>query len=54
MKEEKREVLLDAAKQEATPARGLGTEIASLFWMVGLEEDIPELRGHEIKPASFA
>ena len=53
MEEEVRDILRDASKEEATPARGLGTEIASLFRKVGLEADIPELRGHEIKPASF-
>ena len=31
MEEEVRDILRDAAKEEATPARGLGTEIASLF-----------------------
>jgi plasmid stability protein len=53
MEEEVRDILRDAAKEEATPARGLGTEIASLFRKDGLEADIPELRGHGIKPASF-
>ena len=48
-----RDILRDAAKEEATPVRGLGTEIASLFSKGGLEADIPELRGHGIKPASF-
>jgi hypothetical protein len=32
---------------------GLGTEIASLFAQVGLDEEIPELRRYETKPASF-
>jgi hypothetical protein len=31
-------------------ARGLGTEVASLFATVGFEADIPELRGHSINP----
>jgi hypothetical protein len=35
------------------PAGGLGTEISGLFANVGLYSDIPELRGHEIEPASF-
>lgn len=46
-------MLRDAAKKEATPVGGLGTEIARLFGKVGLDADIPELRGQEIKPASF-
>ena len=53
MEEEVRDILRDAAKEEATPVRGLGTQIASLFRKVGLEADIPELRGHVVKPASF-
>jgi plasmid stability protein len=53
MEEEVRDILRDAVKQEAAPAGGLGTEIASLFEKIGLDEDIPELRGYEVKPASF-
>jgi antitoxin FitA len=53
MEEEVRDILRNAAKEEETPVGGLGTEIASLFTKVGLDTDIPELRGHEIKPASF-
>ncbi len=54
MEEEVREILRDAVKEEDSPAGGLGTEIARLFAKVGLEADIAELRGHEIKPPSFA
>jgi plasmid stability protein len=53
MEEEVRDILRDAAREEATPVPGLGTEIASLFRKVGLDGDIPELRGQAIKPASF-
>jgi plasmid stability protein len=53
MEEEVRDILRDAVKEEAEPSRGLGTEIAALFTKVGLESEIPELRGHEIKPPSF-
>jgi plasmid stability protein len=53
VEEEVRDILRDAAKDEATPGRGLGTEIASLFSKIGLDADIPELRGQRIKPASF-
>ena len=35
------------------PASGLGSEISGLFADAGLRSDIPELRGHRIKPASF-
>ena len=54
MEEEVRDIMRDAAKEEAAPMRGLGTEIASLFTKAGLDADIPELRGHAIKPASFS
>ena len=53
MEEEVRDILRDATKEEATPAGGLGTEIASLFRTVGLEGNITELRRHGVKPASF-
>jgi len=53
MEEEVRDILRDAARREDTPAGGLGTEIASLFTKVGLDADIPEFRGFEIKRPSF-
>ena len=53
LEEEVRVILRDAAKEEATPTRGLGTDIASLFRKVGLDADIPEFRGIEIKPPSI-
>jgi plasmid stability protein len=53
MEEEVRDILRNAAKEESSPVRGLGTEIASLFTKIGLDADIPELRGHQITPASF-
>ena len=34
-------------------AGGLGTEISALFAKAGLDSDIPEFQGHEIKPPSF-
>jgi plasmid stability protein len=52
MEEEVRDILRNALKQEDAPTGGLGTEIASLFRKVGLDMDIPELRGHEIKRTS--
>ena len=55
MEEEVRAILRDAVKPDARPQGGLGTEIAALFRGIGLREgeDIPELRGHTIKPVSF-
>ena len=54
MEEEIRDILRDAVKGEGRqPAAGLGTEIAALFAGIGLDRDIPELRGHVVKPATF-
>ncbi len=53
MEEEVRDILRNAVKEDDTPVGGLGTEIASLFTKIGLEADIPELRGQGIKPTSF-
>lgn len=52
MEQEVREILRDAA-QDTSPAYGLGTAIATLFAKHGLDTDIPEIRGHELRPASF-
>ena len=54
MEEEVRDILRNAVNEQDAAVGGLGTEIASLFAKVGLDEDIPELHGYEIKPASFA
>jgi antitoxin FitA len=51
--EEVKSILPSAANEQDVPAGGLGTEISALFTEVGLESDIPELRGHEVEPASF-
>ena len=53
MEEEIREILRSAVMGEENPAGGLGTEISALFSTGGLNRDIPDLRGHEIRPASF-
>ncbi len=53
MEEEARDILRNAVNEEDIPAGGLGTEISALFTKAGLDSDIPELRGHEIRPASF-
>jgi plasmid stability protein len=51
MEEEVRDILRNAVNEQ--DIGGLGTEIASLFARVGLDEEISELRGYETKPASF-
>ena len=53
MEEEVRDILRNAVNEQDAAAGGLGTEIASLFGKVGLEEDILELRGYQTKPARF-
>lgn len=53
MEEEVRDILRNVANEDEVPAGGLGTEISGLFSKVGLTSDVTELRGHEIKPASF-
>lgn len=53
MEEEIRDILRGAAVEENQPSGGLGKEIAALFTKVGLEADIPELRGHVVKPFDF-
>ncbi len=53
MEEEIRDILRSAAVEENPPSGGLGKEIAGLFRKVGLEADVPELRGHRIKPFEF-
>jgi antitoxin FitA len=53
MEEEVREILRNAAKEVDVPASGLGSEISSLFAGIGVAFDIPELRGHELKPPAF-
>ena len=52
MEEEVRDILRNAVNEQDAVG-GLGTEIASLFAKVGLEEGLRELRGYKIKPASF-
>jgi antitoxin FitA len=53
MEEEVRDILRNAVNEPEIPSAGLGSEISSLFAKGGLESDIPELRGSEIKPPAF-
>ena len=53
MEEEARDILRNAVNKEDVQVGGLGTEISALFAKAGLDSDIQELRGHEIKPESF-
>jgi plasmid stability protein len=53
MEEEVRDILRAAVSDEEVPSAGLGSEISVLFAKSGIDFDIPELRGHAIKPPSF-
>jgi antitoxin FitA len=53
MEEEVREILRDAVHEDEDPSGGLGTEISALFADAGIHSDIPELRGHSIRPLRF-
>ena len=53
MEEEMRDILRDAVKEEETSAGGLGTAISSRFRKLAIKFDIPELRGHKVRPVSF-
>jgi plasmid stability protein len=53
MEEEVRDILRNAVHEKVSEGRGLGTEIAALFREIELDEDIPELRGHTVKPPRF-
>ena len=54
MEEEVREILRNAVnKDDEGSVRGLGSELAGLFAKAGLDSDIAELRGNQIKPAAF-
>lgn len=54
MEEEVRDILRNAANEPELPKVGLGTEIASLFKGTGVKFEAKELRGHPVRPISFA
>jgi plasmid stability protein len=53
--EEVREILRNAVKEENKTQLGLGSRIAARFAKIGLKEgeEIPELRGHPVRPIDF-
>lgn len=54
IEEEVRYILRNAVKDEGPqPAGGQGSEFAALFAGNGLDDDVPELRGHPVRPANF-
>jgi plasmid stability protein len=52
-KEEVREILRNAATSNTDAPIGLGTQLTEIFRGVGIEEDIPELRGYPVEPIEF-
>jgi antitoxin FitA len=55
MEEEVREILRDAAKNEGSRGKRLGTEIAELFRGIGLRpgEELPKLPEIRMQPPDF-
>lgn len=51
--EEVREILRNAVRAERGEPAALGSRIAARFADVGLDDDIPELRGEPVRPAVF-
>ena len=43
-------ILSDVVKDDDIKSVGLGTRLAARFHGIGIEEDIPELRGYPVKP----
>ena len=53
MEKEDRDILRKAVKPESRTVMALGSRIRSRFARIGLEEDVPELRGYKPRPAVF-
>jgi plasmid stability protein len=53
MEEEIRQILRNAAKDSSRPIAKLGSRIAGRFSGSGLKIDLPELRGHAVRPAEL-
>jgi plasmid stability protein len=51
--EEIREILRNAVREEGGPKAPLGTRLARRFAPIGLDEEIPELRGQPPRPADL-
>ena len=51
--EEVRDILRNAVREEGGVTEPLGSRLARRFASIGLDEDIPELRGQSARPADF-
>ena len=52
--EEVRDILRSAVRGEGAPLPPLGSRLRARFADIGLDEDIPELRGQPARPAGFS
>ncbi|MGD0671149.1 MAG: toxin-antitoxin system [Candidatus Binatus sp.] len=53
MEEEVRDILRNAVRTEERAAAPLGSRIRTRFARIGLNEDLPELRGQKASPIVF-
>jgi plasmid stability protein len=53
MEEEIRQILRNATKDSSRPIARIGSRIAARFDGKGLTVDLPELRGHAVRPAAL-
>ena len=53
MQEEVHDILRNAVEAEDEPRLQLGRRLRGLFAQIGLEEDIPEMRGEPARPADL-
>ena len=54
MEEEVRDILRTALVVKKAPSEeGAGTQLAKVFAGIGIDFDIPEMRGQEVRPAKF-
>ncbi len=54
MEEEVRDILRNVLRDEDRPMPPLGSRLAARFAGLGLDHEIPELRGGVAQPASFS
>jgi plasmid stability protein len=53
IEKEVRDILRNAVKPEIRTIMALGSRIRRRFARIGLQEDVPELRGYKPRPAVF-
>jgi len=50
---EVRDILRRAVQDDVAPSAPLGSQLRARFAQIGLDEDIPELRGQQAHPANL-